>query len=77
MFTESEKTKIENKLGNYKCPICGSFDKMFTEVPTHVISFPKGLSGYDFSKVSYIECLCVECLNCGHIRQFRLQTLLK
>lgn len=77
MFSDSQKQKIENKLGNYKCPICGGRDKFFTEVPTHVISFPQTPNGYDFTKVRHMDCLCVHCLNCGHMDQFLLSVLLK
>lgn len=77
MFTQEEKLKIERKLGSMKCPICGSQNRLFTEVPTHVISFPKVNNDIDFSKVSYINALCVECLDCGYIMQFRIDTVLK
>lgn len=76
MFTENEKIKIEEKLRNYKCPICGSTNKLLNESKTHVIAFPETINGYDFTKVSHIDCLCVECLECGHIDQFHINTLL-
>lgn len=77
MFTDLEKQKIQSKLGNLKCPICGKTDMFYTDVPTHVISFPTTESGIDFTKVSYMNCLCVKCLNCGYVMQFHLDNLLK
>lgn len=77
MFNDSEKLKIEQKLKGHKCPMCGSEDKFLTEVPTQIISYHKNGDEYDFSKLSYINCLCVECLNCGYLSQYRLNTLLK
>lgn len=77
MFTESEKLKIESKLSNVKCPICGKTEPFYTNVPTHVISFTSTDDEIDFTKVSYLNCLCVECLNCGYVMQFHLDHLLK
>ncbi len=77
MLTESEKQKIESKLGNLRCPVCGKMEMFFTDVPCHIISFPSTEKGIDFSKVSYINALCVHCTNCGYIMQFRLDTILK
>ncbi|GEM_PF-4130453 len=77
MFTEEEKLKIEKKLGKLNCPICNATEMFFTEVPTHVVSYPSTENGIDASKFSYMNALCVHCLNCGYIMQFRVDTLLK
>lgn len=57
MFTDLEKQKIQTKLGNLKCPICGKMDMFYTDVPTHVISFPSTGTDVDFTKVSYMNCI--------------------
>ena len=77
MFTDDQKSKMQKKLDDIKCPICGKDYKLITDVPTHVISFPETSTGYDFTKVSYITCVCVECLSCGYLMQFKVDTLLK
>lgn len=50
---------------------------MFNEVPTQIISFPDNGSSKDFTRVSWIDCLCVHCLACGYIMQFGLKELTK
>lgn len=77
MFTEEQKIKIQSKLGNLRCPVCGKQELLLTDEPTHVIGFKQTDDAIDFSKVNYVNCLCVECLNCGYMMQFRLDKLLK
>lgn len=77
VLSQSQKDKIAARLSNLVCPICGKHEFMITEVPTQIISFPDNGDSKDFTKVSWIDCLCVHCLDCGYIMQFNLKELIK
>lgn len=77
ILSQSQKDKISARLSNLNCPVCGKRELMFNEVPTQILSFPDNGSSKDFSRVSWIDCLCVHCLSCGYIMQFGLKELTK
>ena len=76
-LTSEQMAKIEPKINHRKCPVCGSTHLTFNEYPTQVLSYSTGDKDIDLSNVSWINCLSGECLDCGFIMQFRLDTLLK
>lgn len=76
-LTAEQMAAVEPKLLKVKCPVCGSHNLKFNEFPSQVVSFSNTDKDIDFSKVSWINCICGECLSCGYVLQFRLDTLLK
>lgn len=76
-LTNEQMAKIEPKISKFKCPVCGSGELSFNPEITQVVGFPTDGKSVDFSKASWINCVCGECLSCGYIVQFRLGTLLK
>lgn len=76
-FTDSEKQKMEPKIENVKCLMCGNSDVQYLEYPTHVIGFPKTGDDYDFTKVSYLNCVSGVCQKCGYVMQFAVDVLTK
>lgn len=77
MFTNSEKQKMQSKIENVKCLMCGNSDVQYIEYPTHIIGFPKTDVDIDFSKVSYLNCLTGVCQKCGYVMQFAVDVLTK
>ncbi len=79
ILSDKQKETINKNLSSkmdLHCPMCNSKEEFFiSEVPTQIISFSSTGKEVDFSKVSYIHCLCVHCMNCGYILQFRLDKL--
>ena len=69
--------RIEPKILKVKCPVCGSGELTFNPEITQIVGFPTNGNTVDFSKVSWVNCVCGECIKCGYIVQFRLDTLLK
>lgn len=76
-LAKEQMAVVEPKLRKVKCPVCGSHNLIFNDIPTQVVSFSNTEKDIDFSKVSFINCVSGECLSCGYILQFRLDTLLK
>ena len=79
-LTEEQKTIIEPKIRNKSCPMCGSKRLMFNVMPGQIVSYPfmnpEGTE-IDTSKISWINALFGECMDCGYIIMFRLDTLLR
>lgn len=76
MFSDLEKSRVDDKLLNFHCPICGNTTILLNEQPTHVIGFPE-TNKIDFTKVNYVTCVMGHCTKCGYVFQFRADVLLK
>lgn len=78
MFSEEKMHKIESRLSQIKCPICGCSKFLPFNRYSQVISYQENEKGeLNPSHVSSINCIRVNCISCGYVMLFKENLFLK
>lgn len=78
-MTKEQYKKLEIKIGNKICPICGSQITSFMYDKTDIFNTDScSMSeGYEQVNIPDVEYYDIECKNCGFVMTFNMKKLLR